>query len=251
MEGQNNLAEYADPEIYDLENQDFEPDGPFLLAYARQLSGPVLELGCGTGRVTIPLAQAGIEITGLDIVPGMLERAKQKAQGLPIRWVLADVRSFQLQQTFGLIFETGSVFQHQLERGDQEAMLARVREHLRDDGRFIVSVMFPHPDRLGRVESEQEWFTYQDGEGREIRVTGTEEYDPIRQVKLETAYRRWRDADGREFLQVAPMSLRYVFPQEMEALLHYNGFEILERYGGLDARPQTGDSPQLIYVCKK
>jgi 2-polyprenyl-3-methyl-5-hydroxy-6-metoxy-1,4-benzoquinol methylase len=64
----DNLEEYADPEIYDLENREFEPDGPFSLGFATKLKGPVLELGCGTGRVTIPLAQHGVDMTGLDLM---------------------------------------------------------------------------------------------------------------------------------------------------------------------------------------
>ena len=94
----DNLVEYSDPEIYDLENSDFEPDGPFILALAKKLGGAMLELGCGTGRVTIPLAQNGVEIVGLDIVPGMVERARQKSGELPIEWILADVRTFHLER---------------------------------------------------------------------------------------------------------------------------------------------------------
>lgn len=71
------LAEYSEPELYDLENPDFDPDGSFYLALTRQYSGPVLDLGCGTGRITIPLARYGVAITGLDVVPEMLARAFQ------------------------------------------------------------------------------------------------------------------------------------------------------------------------------
>ena len=80
----NNLVEYEDPILYDCETHHFEPVGPFYLALAQRFGGSVLELGCGTGRYTIPLAQAGVEMTGLDIMPPMLERARQKAKGLPI-----------------------------------------------------------------------------------------------------------------------------------------------------------------------
>lgn len=251
MDTSDNLSEYADPELYDLENQDFEPDGLFFLDYARRLNGPVLEAGCGTGRLTIPLAQSNINITGIDVVPGMIGRAKEKAGDLQIQWVVDDIRHFQLQRTFRLIFETGSVFQHLLTRSDQEAYLGRVREHLEEDGRFIFSLMFPHPEALTSEESEKEWFRYEDQHGHEIRVSGTELYDPIRQVKLETAYRRWLDEQGQECLRVAPLSLRYTFPQEIEMLLHYNGFEILERFGDWDCSPLTDKSRIMIFVCKK
>ncbi len=245
------LKEYENPVLYDLENQDFEPDGLFFLALAKQLGGPVLELGCGTGRITIPLAQNGVEITGLDLVSGMLAWAKQKAGALPIQWVEADIRSYHLGQSFRLIFETGSVFQHMLTRDDQEAYLARVREHLEDEGRFVFGLMFPHPDLLSSVETEKEWFSYENPEGQEVKVSGIEDYDPLRQVKLETAYRRWKDASGQEVVHIAPLSLRYVFPQEIETLLHYNGFEILERYGDCEGNPLTGESRMMIFVCKK
>ncbi len=72
MKTNDNLSEYANPELYDLENQDFEPDGLFLLDFAKKLNGPVLEVGCGTGRITIPLAQNHMDITGLDVVPEMI-----------------------------------------------------------------------------------------------------------------------------------------------------------------------------------
>lgn len=248
---EDNLLEYADPEIYDLENNDFEPDRTFLLENARRTGNPVLELGCGTGRLTFPLAQAGVEITGLDVVPGMLERAKRKAQGLPIRWVLADVRTYQLGRTFRLIFESGSVFGHMLTRPDQEAFLARVREHLDEAGLFIFGSWFPRPKMFEDVEEEKDWFTVQHPDGYEIHVSGTEYYDALQQVKVETAYRRWKDTRGKEVLQVAPLSLRYSFPQELEALLHYNGFTLVERYGDTDCSPLTNDSRMLICVCRK
>jgi len=247
----NDLEEYADPDIYDLENKDFEPDGPFFLDYAKKLGGSVLDLGCGTGRVTIPLAENDIDITGLDVVPGMIERAKQKAGELAVQWITQDVRSFRIEQTFRLIFETGCVFQHLLTRIDQEAFLKGVSEHLEDDGLFILNLLFPQASMLASVETEEEWFSYEKLNGREIRVSGTENYDPVRQVKLETAYRRWLDDNGNEILSAAPLSLRYVFPQELEALLHYNGFRIIEQYGDWKANPLTEKSRNIITLCKK
>ncbi len=244
------LSEYADPVLYDSENTAFEPDGPFYLEVARQVGGPVLELGCGTGRLTIPLAQAGLEITGLDVTPGMLARARQQAGELPIQWVEADARAFHLGRRFGVVLATGGLFQHLLGREDQEALLARVREHLAPEGRFVFSTFFPSPEMLENVPEEKPWFTYTDLRGREVRVSGTELYDPIRQVKTETAYRRWFDEVGKEVVQVAPLALRYVFPQEVEALLHYNGFAIEAWYGDWDRTPLTGESQTMIVVCR-
>jgi SAM-dependent methyltransferase len=252
MYEQYDLSEYSDPELYDLENSDFEPDGPFILSLAKKLGGAVLELGCGTGRVTIPLAENGVEIVGLDIVPGMIELARNKSGKLPIEWVVADVRTFQLGRKFRLIFESGSVFHHMLTRQDQEAYLARVREHLENnDGRLVLSLFLPKPRNLISSEEEEEWFVAEHPDGYEIKVSGIDKYDPMRQVKTETAYRRWTDVNGNAMVQVAPLSLRYVFPQEMEALLHYNGFEIAAQYGDVDLSPVTDESRQLVYICRK
>ena len=225
-----NFDEYADADHYDVENPDFAPDGPFYRALAQQLGGSVLELGCGTGRVTIPLAQAGVAITGLDAVPAMLARARHKAGDLPIRWVEADARSFALDTTFELIIDTGDVIQHTITRPEHEAILQRVRAHLAPRGRFVLSEFFPRAAQM-TDQSEQPWFDYTDAEGRHVAVSGTLRYEPLRQVYHEDAIRRWKEADGREETRYGPLARRLFFPQELEALLHYNGFTILERYG--------------------
>ena len=153
----NNLEDYQDPVLYDLENADFEPDGPFYLALAEKYGDPILDLGCGTGRVTIPLAQQGYMITGLDIASEMLDLARFKAADLPIQWVEADLRAFQLDQHFQMICTTGRVFPHLLTRSDQEAALARIREHLAPGGIFQIDAYYLHPERMKMDKKEQEW----------------------------------------------------------------------------------------------
>lgn len=251
MTNQDNLTEYANPEIYDLENSHFTPDGPFLLEFARRAGNPVLELGCGTGRLTIPFAEQGVRITGVDVVPGMIELARHKAKGLSVEWIVADARVLDLNRQFRMIFESGSVFQHMLTRQDQEAFLACVRKHLDPAGLFVFGTLLPHADLLAGAEEEKPWFTTSHPEGYEIHVSGTDSYDPLRQVKLETAYRRWTDLHGKDHVQVAPLSLRYTFPQELETLLHYNGLEVVERYGDHDFSPLTQESHLQIYVCRR
>lgn len=246
-----NTDEYRDAELYDLENQGFEPAGPFYLALAQPAGGAVLELGCGTGRYTIPIAEQGIDITGLDLVPEMLERAKGKAGSLSVSWIQADARSFRLGRKFDLIFESGAMFQHLLERSDQEQMLACVREHLTDNGKFVVTLPIHTEDWMVTVAEEQPWFSYTTPAGSEVKVSGTQHYDPVRQVKLETAYRRWHDRDGNQIVKVAPLSLRQTLPDEMKSLLHENGFTLAQCYGDWQQTPFTGESTLLICVCQK
>jgi SAM-dependent methyltransferase len=243
-----NLEDYDDPVIYDLENKDID-DVPFYLSLAKDVSGDVLELGCGTGRVTIPLAQKGIPITGLDIVPGMLSRAQEKAGDLQIQWIQADIRDFHLEKRFDLIYTTGSVFQHLIERKEQEMMFACVREHLSTNGIFVVDLLFPSQDRL-EDSDEHDWYTYENEDGQTVKVSGIDHYDPIKQIKHETASRRWKNGDGRKFFKRARFALRVIYPQEMQALLHYNGFNISHSYGGWDKSPITAESQNMIYVCR-
>ncbi len=247
----NNLADYADPILYDLENSDVEPVGSFLLKLVQKANGSVLELGCGTGRYTIPLAEKGFNVTGLDIVPGMLAHAHKKAGKLPISWVEEDVRNFNLDQKFAFIYEVGSMFEHLLTRADQEAMLFCVRQHLVENGRFLISTFFTKPSRMVTNFEETAWFKYEDDEGRTIQVSGTDEYDAVNQIRHETAYRRWQDAAGKSVTKIAPLALYCHFPQELDKLLHYNGFHIEEKYGDWDFTPLTSESPMLLYLCSK
>jgi SAM-dependent methyltransferase len=242
------LVEYAEPDLYDRENPDFEPDGPFYHALSQQYRGPVLDLGCGTGRITIPLARQGVPITGLDVVPAMLARARSKAADLPIAWVQADARTFQLQTRFQLIIDTGSTLQHLLEPADHEAVLARVREHLAPGGRVVFHTFAPHPRRLVDL-AEHDWFAYEDQSGRTIRVSGTVRYDHRRQVFHEDATRRWQDETGQEVVRFAPLARRMFFPQELVLLLRYNGFLVEQQYGDWDGGPITNESHLMIMVC--
>jgi len=246
-----NLDDYAHPACYDLENRDFTPQGPFYLALAQQCGDPVLELGCGTGRITIPLAQHGVAIVGLDATPGMLTQARRKAGDLLIQWIEADARTFQLSTSFRLIYGTTGIFQHMLERADQEALLDRVRAHLAPDGYFAFDVHFPHINVFAEMPEEQDWFSYVHDDGQEVSVSGTCHYDAIRQINVETAYRRWRDAQGQAVTHYAPLELRYFYPRELESLLHYNGFTILEQYGDYDRSPLTAESRNIICICRR
>jgi len=268
----DNLEEFADAPTYDLEDPS-ETGVAFYTALARETGGPVLELACGTGRVCIPIARLGVAVTGLDIVPGMLEQARRKSAGLPTRWVAGDARAFDFGERFRLIFLTGNAFQAFLTRADQEALLERVRAHLHDDGLFAFETRNPHwptrphADREGPVESatrqddglfayletrdqEEEGQPYTDLRGHEVRVTRTQVYDHVAQILHWTTYRRWRES-GQEHTRATRIAVRFAFPQELAALLHDNGFSILRQYGDWAGEPLTATSRSIIVVCRK
>lgn len=259
MINHDNLEEFSDPANYDMED-DSDTGIAFYTALARETGGSVLEIACGTGRVGIPIARLGFSVTGLDIVPGMVERAHSKSVDLPMRWVVGDARTFDLSEQFRLIFLTGNAFQAFLTNTDQEALLQRVHAHLHDEGFFAFETrnpIFPHSQRpeglfvpLETNEEEQDWSPFINTSGHEVRVSRTYVYDHVAQIHHWTTYKRWYKS-GKEHTKITRTALRYTFPQELAALLHYNGFSIVRQYGDWNLEPLTANSPSIIPVCYK
>ena len=228
----DNLEEFRDPQTYDLECDDYDEDCPFIEQWARSIGGPLLDLACGTGRMALRLAAQGYLVTGVDIVPEMIARARQKAaeRSVSIEWVVADARTFHLQKQFPGIYMLMNAFQFFLSREDQEAMLARVREHLHREGCFLFETRNPCPRNLLEVRHpEPQKYTTPDG--GQLVVTEQQQYDPITQIQHYRCPHQWLLPGGQHLEKTLRTALRYVFPQEMEALLFYNGFQILSRYG--------------------
>jgi SAM-dependent methyltransferase len=264
----DNLEDFQDAENYDLHEND--TGVAFYTALAQETGGPVLELACGTGRVSIPIARLGFAVTGLDIVPGMLDQARRKSRGLPIRWAEGDARAFDLGGQFRLIFLTGNAFQMFLTNADQAALLERVRAHLHDEGLFAFETRNPlwaslltRADLdalLERARRRGDFFTLLedredekvkiDAGGRAVRETLTQAYDPVAQILHLTSHKRWREGE-QERTKVTRLALRYTFPQELAALLHSNGFTIEQQYGDWNHEPLTAASTSIIVVCRK
>jgi len=247
--------EYTGAEEYDLENGLDGPELPFYLGLAREVDGPALDLACGTGYLTIPLAKAGLAVTGVDLAGEMLDLARRKTGDLPIRWVQADCRTLDLGERFRLITLTGNAFQEFRTRADQEGLLGTVRRHLAPGGVFAFETRFPRVSELltpealsGAWSPETVWRSFEDDAGRTVTVSTSQRHDAIAQTVEYVVYRRWRE-DGREQVVTERAVLRFVYPREMEALLHYNGLAVRESYGDWDRSPLAGDSPRMIYVC--
>ena len=263
MSEHDNLEEFADPRAYDVEDSS-DTGVAFYSALAQETGGPVLEIACGAGRVSIPIARLGLAVTGLDIVPGMVALARSKSAGLPARWAEGDARTFDLGEQFRLIFLTGNAFQAFLTRADQEALLGRVHAHLDAAGLFAFETRNPRwasPQagaeqyeglfvNLETRADEKVWQTHTDSSGRDVRVSRTQAYDHVAQILHWTTYRRWRE-NGEQQTRVTRIALRYTFPQELAALLHYNGFTIVRQYGDWNLEPLSAASPSIIAVCRK
>jgi 2-polyprenyl-3-methyl-5-hydroxy-6-metoxy-1,4-benzoquinol methylase len=252
MNAYDNLEEFTDPPNYDIEEGERSaPRIAFYCDLTKTVGGPVLEIACGSGLVTIPIAAQGLAVTGVDLARSMLEHARRKAdsQGLYIRWVEADARSFELGTRYPFIFITGNAFQAFLRREDQEALLAAVKRHLAPQGVFAFETRNPSGHDLTNRSEEEFDQSYTSVEGHLVSVTFTQAYDPIAQVMYWTSYRRWNDGE-RDHEKQTHIACRFTYPQELESLLHYNGFEIIQQYGSWKKEALSASSPGIISICK-
>jgi len=250
----DNLEEYRDAETYDLANGGFEIGGNFYLDLARQYGGPILEIACGTGRITIPMAEQGYDIMGVDITHEMLEAAKQKALhvGISAEWIHADARHIELKRKYRMIFIAGNSFQAFLDRESQESLLGTVHKHLDDGGVFAFETRNPIMSLLSsRNGTEEDVGSYVGKEGRQVIVTEQCWYEHETQLEHFVTRRRWKTESGVEESTDTRIAIRYVFPQEIESLLYYNKFYLEEMYGNFDLSPFQWNSPLMVCICSK
>lgn len=251
----DNFEEYDNPILYDIENNAYSDDVKFLTKWAAKTEGIIIDLACGTGRATIPLAMEGYKLIGVDLHSGMLNEAKKKASALHLQvdWIEQDCSELELNVKSNLIFSVGNSFQHFLTNDAQDGLLTSVNKHLETKGIFIFGTRFPTAEELLQPSTEEYWKTYTDKESHhKVDVYTISRYESLNQVQHYTTIRRYKDQIGEIVKEVKTnISLRYVFPKEMERLLFSNGFEILHVYKDWNETPLTNDSEQMIYVCQK
>lgn len=256
--GQRTFAEFYDYVVSYRDRRDIA----FFVEMAKAADGPILELGCGTGRVLIPTARAGIEIVGLDLHAAMLAICREKlSRESPevrarVQLVEADMRQFDLGREFVLVTIPFRAFQHLLTVDDQLACLARVRRHLRAGGTFILDLFNPHLPRLvddrylSEVAEEPE-FTMPDGRQveRRSRIVSRDLARQIQQIEL-IYYVSRRDSRQERLVDSFPM--RYFFRYEVEHLLARSGFRVVELYADYDRSAFGSKDPgELIAVATK
>jgi SAM-dependent methyltransferase len=246
-------------EHYDILTPGLAGDVDFYAGLAREAEPPVLELGCGSGRVAIPIARAGVPIVGLDSSPAMLARARERSTNLAnVRWVEADMRAFDLPERFGLVIIPYRAFQHMITVDDQRTCLGCIRWHLRDDGRLAFNLFNPDLVAMGR------WLSDFQGDWR-IWHDSTDERTGQRTIAWECrryhtgpqeASVLWKveeiDADGRPVSQrYVDLHLRWFYRFEVEHLLALTGFRVERLYGWFDGSAFGDNSPEMVWVARK
>ncbi|WP_010097976.1 class I SAM-dependent DNA methyltransferase [Ornithinibacillus scapharcae] len=243
-----NLQEYENPTLYDYENEGYTADINYLLKWAKQFKGTIIDLACGTGRATIPMADVAERVIGVDIHPGMLDQARMKSTNLPIKWVEQDCTQLNLEVQSPLIYMVGNSFQHFLTNEAQDLLLSSVHNHLEDGGVFIFSTRFPSKEELLQPAEEEYWRSYQDPTtGHHVDVYTISNYDQIAQVQHYTTIRRSAEMPESR----TEISLRYVYPKEMKRLAEAHGFEVLHMFQDWEETPLSNDSYDMICVLKK
>lgn len=248
MRPEDNLEEFADAELYDAENR-WAKDDDFYLALALKTGGPVLDLACGTGRLTRAIAAQGLAVTGLDLSRPMLERARRLArqQGVAVEWIEGDIARFDLGRRFRLALMTAHAFQALLDEADQRACLARVAAHLESGGLFAFEVRNPAARDIARNHDAYA-APIQDLAGRWIDRRVASRYDPATGIEDVTRTRTLR-ASGEA--AVTHIRLKYTTANALDALLAEAGFALAARYGDWPDTPFTAESIEIITVARR
>jgi SAM-dependent methyltransferase len=234
-------------------------DADFYLEAAKSAGGATLELGCGTGRILLPLAEAGHRVCGLELSPHMLDRCRTKLAELPrevqgrVRLVEGNMVEFELGEQFQLITFPFRSFQHLQSTSEQLACLACAHRHLAPGGRLILDLFQTDPRRM----HDPEFFNERAIPGETTLPDGRRVRLAERAVALHRAIQSndvelisyVTHPDGRAERIVNAFRVRYFFRYEVEHLLARAGFCVVEIFGSFDRTPLRDDSPEMIFIA--
>jgi len=245
------------PALIDLDYSAFSDDIDFYEEFARRAEGPVLELGAGTGRVAIPLAEAGFEVWGIDNDEAMLRRADANTPAKVVNRVhlqQGDMRAFDLGRDFGLIFAGFGGFHHLLTTDDQMRCLERVRDHLQPGGIFICDLRPAWEEEWEFGESTplfHDWTRTLPETGETVMRSHSVHADGARQVKRQTNIYDLIGEGGVTRRVVVEVDLRFTTSYEMEGLLQRAGLELDSMFGDFELGPYDDASEYMITVARK
>ncbi len=258
--------DYAlDAELYDIVYADYDDDIPFYVDEAQAANGPCLELGCGTGRILIPAAQAGATIVGVDTAQPMLAQARRKIAALPsavqehITLVRGDMRTVQVEQQFALVTVPFRAFLHLLSADDQVAALHNIHRLLQPGGRLALNFFDPSLESI---------VAHGGPIGGALHLTGEQFFDPrTNRLLIEYATVHYTqelqrleqyfvydevNRDGRVMSRLyRNLQMRYIFRWEFEHLLARCGFNLIALYGSFGRQPHLRTGQELIWIAGK
>jgi SAM-dependent methyltransferase len=238
----------------------FAADLPLYQDLAAAEGGRVLEVACGSGRVLVPLAQAGHRVTGLDASPHMLEIARQKlarsgaAVEARARLVQGDMRSFTLDGPFDLAIIAVKSFAYLTDRADQLRTLSTVAAHLRPGGLLALDLLNPSPEWVGEAPGSLRQDLVQHVPEWGLTVARTEavvDVDRAAQVRVIRSAYELVAADGAVTKRFVEWPYRYTYRFEAEHLLERAGFTVEALYGGYAREPFTSTSSVMLFLARR
>lgn len=207
----------------------------------------ILELCCGTGRLTIPIAKDGYNICGVDYTLSMLEQARVKASevGLGINFIEADIRTLNLQEKFDLIFMPFNSIHHLYKNEDLFKALKGIKNHLKAEGFFLLDCFNPNIQYIVKGEKEQKVIAeYTTNDERKVLIKQTMCYENATQINRI----KWHYFINDKFHSVQNMDMRLFFPQELDSYLEWAGFNVIHKFGSFEEEAFNDNSEKQIYV---
>lgn len=243
--------------FYDIYVGDWLGDLSFYLDYAEQVESSILEIGAGTGRLTLPLARAGNSIVAIDVSAGMIDVLKSHLRNEPqdvqarVQVINADMCAFDLGCKYELIMVTFDAFNYLLTPQEQKTALERLALHLAPQGRVLVDVFLPL-QRIEQcpVEPVQRVDTIDSVTGNKVRGWNVYSMDNDRQIETRQLIFEVTTPDGKILKNEFTLRRRYFYPSELEELFSNNGFAIEAAFEGYNKGCQP-DSEQLQYVLRR
>lgn len=251
---------YRDPVYYEFEFKSRRADVRWYVERYVAAEEPVLELGVGAGRIAVPAVRAGASVVGVDVSESMLARAEARRKRLPkakrdhLELHAGDMRALDLGRRFGLVSCPFNAFMHLYTREDVERCLASVRAHLEPDGLFLFDVLMPDLEYLLRPPFKRYPGVRFKHPTYGIHYTYSEQsaWDPVSQIcQMWFYYTRSEDEAPPEAPEelCIQLSHRYFWPQELDALLHYNGFERLMWFGDFEGGELRTDAESIVVMA--
>jgi len=238
-------------DLYDLE-YDHDHDLPFWLALAEREGGPIAEWGAGTGRLTVPLAEAGFETTAVEASEKMIESGRKKSE--TVEWVRGDMRDTVLRHRYKLAVCAFNSFLCLLSLDDALAFLRNAKAHLKTDGLLGIEVSAFTPEELcdpPEGSAVRHDFTRERPWGTLERFS-VSRYEVVSQLLRMRLFYELYDQEGEiENKRAHELTIRVVGRGELELMLRLAGFEVEAVYGGFEGESFTAESNHLIVLARR
>ena len=248
----NELDQFLVPELYDLFNKECTSDITWYIEYCKKHDlNKVLELGIGTGRVAIPMAQSGIEVWGVDKSLSMLNELKSKTEHIGIRninVVFQDICSMQIGQTFNIALVPFCTFNFLLSSKEQKLALWRLKKHLTNNAIVIFDLLtvntFPHGNR----DDSFSFYRADEADNKKVEMYIKNQFDQSSQIFSQNRLFKISSSDGIDTVNLIVRN-RFFFLGEFELLLNSCGYKIAHVYGDYNQGPFNNSSCSLIVIA--